>query len=109
MISSDKRVNYLMESSVQNGLKPMFFKNYSLLVVFNAYLRSKCTIPDMYTCNYEGLVVIRSLRTALGLLKEERKKERRKMNNSRGRRFLFTTLETSARFAKGISMLRTIA
>ena len=110
MISSDKRVNYLMASSVQNGLKPMIFKDYSLLVVFNAYLRSKCTIPDIYTCNYEGLVVIRSLRTALGLLKEERKKERRKkMNNSRGRRFLFTTLETSARFAKGISMLRTIA
>ena len=99
-----------MASSVQNGLKTMFFKDYSLLVVFNAYLRSKCTIPDIYTCNCAGLVVIRSLRTALGLLKEERKKERRKkMNNSRGRRFLFTTLETSARFAKGISMLRTIA
>ena len=113
MISSDKRVNYLMAFSVQNGLKPMFFKDYSLLVVFNAYLRSKCTTPDIYTCNCAGLVVIRSLRTALGLLKEERKKERRKkkmkMNNSRGRRFLFTTLETSARFAKGISMLRTIA
>ena len=31
------------------------------------------------------------------------------MNNSRGRRFLFTTLETSAHFAKGISTLRTIA
>ena len=31
------------------------------------------------------------------------------MNNSRGRRFQFTTLETSARFAKGISMLRTFA
>ena len=110
MIGSDKRVNYLMASSVQNGLKPMFFKDYSLLVVFNAYLRSKCTTPDRYTCNCAGLVVIRSLRTALGLLKEERKKERRKkMNNSRGRRFLFTTLETSARFPKGISMLRTIA
>ena len=64
-----------MASSVQNGLKTMFFKDYSLLVVFNAYLRSKCTIPDIYTCNCVGLVVIRSLRTALGLLKEERKKE----------------------------------
>ena len=31
------------------------------------------------------------------------------MNNSRGRRFQFTTLETSASLAKGISMLRTIA
>ena len=77
MISSDKRVNYLMASSVQNGLKTMFFKDYSLLVVFNAYLRSKCTIPDIYTCNCAGLVVIRSLRTALGLL-ERRKKERKK-------------------------------
>ena len=107
IISSDNRVNYLMASSVQNGLKTMFFKDYSLLVVFNAYLRRKCTIPGIYTCNCEGLVVIRSLRTAPGLLKEERR--RKKMNNSRGRRFLFTTLETSARFAKGISMLRTIA
>ena len=53
----------------------MFFKDYSLLVVFDAYLRSKCTTPDIYTCDGAGLVVIRSLRTALGLLKEERKKE----------------------------------
>ena len=83
-----KRVKYLMASSVQNGPKTMFFKDYSLLVVFDAYLRSKCTTPDIHTCDGAGLVVIRSLRTALGLLKEERKKkERRKMNNSRGRRF----------------------
>ena len=73
IISSDKRVNYLMASSVQNGLKTMFFKDYSLLVVFNAYVRRKCTIPDIYTCNCAGLVVIRSLRTAPGLLKEERR------------------------------------
>ena len=59
MISSDKRVNYLKASSVQNGLKTMFFKDYSLLVVFNAYLRCKCTIPDIYTCDGAGLVVIR--------------------------------------------------
>ena len=108
MISSDKRVNYLA-SSVQNGLKTMFFKDYSLLVVFNAYLRSKCTIPDIYTRDRAGLVVIRPLRTALGSSKEDRRRRRRKMNNSRGRRFLFTSLETSARFAKGISMLRIIA
>ena len=76
--TSAKRVNYLMASSVQNGPKSMFFKDYSLLVVFNAYLRCKCTIPDIYTCNCAGLVVIRSLRTALGLFKEERKKERKK-------------------------------
>ena len=101
MIRSDKRFNYLMASSVQNGPKTMFFKDYSLLVVFNAYLRSKCTIPDIYTCNCAGLVVIRSLRTALGSFKKERKKERRrkKMNNSHG---------TSVSFAKRISMLRTI-
>ena len=73
--TSDKRVNYLMASSVQNGPKTMFFKDYSLLVVFDAYLRSKCTIPDIYTYNCAGLVVIRSLRTLLGSFKEERKKE----------------------------------
>ena len=76
--TSDKRVNYLMSSSVQNGPKTMFFKDYSLLVVFNAYLRSKCTIPDIYTYNCAGLVVIRQLRTALGLPKEERRRRRRK-------------------------------
>ena len=90
-----------MKSLVQNGPKTMFFKDYSLLVVFDAYLRSKCTNQDIYTYDGAGLVVIRSLRTALCLSK--------KMNNSRGRRFQFTTLETSASLAKGISMLRTIA
>ena len=55
MISSDKRVNYLMVSTVpQNGPKTMFFKDYSLY----AYLRSKCTTPDIYTCYGVGLVVI---------------------------------------------------
>ena len=81
--TSDKRVNYLMASSVQNGPKTMFFKDYSLLVVFNAYLRSKCTIPDIYTCNCAGLVVIRSLRTALGSFKEERKKKKKKKKKER--------------------------
>ena len=51
--------------------KTMFFEDCSLLVVFGDYLRSKCTIPDIYTCICAGLVVIRSLRTALGSLKEE--------------------------------------
>ena len=91
-----------MKSLVQNGPKTMFFKDYSLLVVFDAYLRSKCTNPDIYTCDGAGLVVIRSLMTALCLSKK-------KTNNSRGRRFQFTTLETSASFAKGIFLLRTIA
>ena len=100
--------------AAQNGPKSMSFEDYSLLVVFDAYLRSQCTTSDVYTCNCAGLIVIRSLRTALGLSKEEerkkeRKKERRKkMNNSRGRRFQFTTLEMSVSFAKGIFMLRTI-
>ena len=49
-----------MASAVQNGPKTsMFYKDYSLLVVFDAYLGSKCTIPDIYTCNGAGLVVIR--------------------------------------------------
>ena len=36
-----------MKSLVQNGPKTMFFKDYSLLVVFDAYPRSKCTNPDI--------------------------------------------------------------
>ena len=32
-----------MNSLVQNGPKTMFFKDYSLLVVFDAYLRSALT------------------------------------------------------------------
>ena len=53
----------------------MFFKEYSLLVVFDVYLRSKCTTPDIYTCDGASLIVIRSLTTALGLLKEGREDE----------------------------------
>ena len=55
----------------------MFFKDYSLLVMFDAYLRSKCTIPDIYTCDGAGLVMFRSLRTALGLFKEERRRRKK--------------------------------
>ena len=58
------------------------------------------------TCVCAGLVVIVSLRTALGSLKEERKM---KMNNLRGRQFWFTALEMSVRRAKGIFKLRKIA
>ena len=64
-----------MKSLVQNGPKTMFFKDYSLLVVFDAYLTSKCTNQDIYTCDSAGLVVICSLRTALCLLKKKKKKE----------------------------------
>ena len=64
--------------AAQNGPKSMFFKDYSLLVVFDAYLGSKCTTSDIYTCDCSGLVVIRSLRTALGLSKEEERKKKKK-------------------------------
>ena len=63
----------------------------------------------MYTRVCAGLVVIVSLRTALGSLKEEEEEERKKktkMNNLRGRRFRFTTLETSVSRAEGIFKLR---
>ena len=59
-----KRVKYLMASSVQNGPKTMFFKDYSLLVVFNAYLRSKCTIPDIYVPRFLATCAISKLRCA---------------------------------------------
>ena len=76
MISSDERVNYLMASSVQNGLKTMFFKDYSLLVVFNAYLRSKCTIPDIHVqlCRFGS----DSFTQDSARLIERRKKEERR-------------------------------
>ena len=56
----------------------MFFAEYSLVAMFDAYPASKCTTQNMYTCVCAGLVVIVSLRTALGSLKEERKKEGKK-------------------------------
>ena len=49
----------------------MFFAEYSLLAMFDTYPANKCTTSDIYTCVYAGLVVIASLRTALGSLKEE--------------------------------------
>ena len=74
------------------------------MVVFDAYLRSKCTTPDIYTCNGADLVVIRSLRPALCLSKEE-EEERRTIRVGGD---FFYHLETSACFAKGIFILRTI-
>ena len=56
----------------------MFFAEYSLLAMFDTYPASKCTAQNMYTRVCAGVVVIFSLRTALGSLKEEeeeRKKE----------------------------------
>ena len=64
----------------------MFFAEYSLLAIFDTYPASRCTTQNMYTCVCAGLVVIDSLRTALGSLKEERKKERRR------RRFAWATI-----------------
>ena len=87
----------------------MFFAEYSLLAMFDTYPASRCTTQNMYTCVCAGLVVIDSLRTALGSLKEEERKKKTKMNNLRGRRFRFTTLETSDSRAKGIIKLRKIA
>ena len=53
----------------------MFFAEYSLLAMFDTYPASKCTTQNMYKRICAGLVAIVSLRTALGSLKEERKKE----------------------------------
>ena len=91
----------------------MFFAEYSLLAMFDTYPASKCTTQNMYTRVCAGVVVIVSLRTALGSLKEEeeerRRKKKTKMNNLRGRRFRFITLETSVSPAKGLFKLRKFA
>ena len=87
----------------------MFFAEYSLLAMFDTYPASKCTTQNMYTRVCAGLVVIVSLRKALGSLKEEERKKKTKTNNLRGRRFRFTTLETSVSRAKEIFKLRKFA
>ena len=87
----------------------MFFAEYSLLAMFDTYPASKCTTQNMYTRVCAGVVVIVSLRTALGSLKEEEERKKTKMNNLRGRRFRFITLETSVSRAKGLFKLRKFA
>ena len=88
----------------------MFFAEYSLLAMFDTYPASKCTTQNMYMRVCAGVVVIVSLRTALGSLKEEEeRKKKTKMNNLRGRRFRFITLETSVSRAKGLFKLRKFA
>ena len=57
---------------VQNA---WFFAEYSLLAMFGTYPASKCTTQNMYTRVCAGVVVIVSLRTALGSLKEEERKK----------------------------------
>ena len=95
------RKGYLKQNGVVCSPKCMSFAEYSLLAMFDTYPASKCTTQNMYMCVCAGLLVIVSLRAALGSLKEEE----RKMNNLRGRRFRFTTLETSVSHAKGIFKL----
>ena len=88
----------------------MFFAEYSLLAMFDTYPASKCTTQNKYTRVCAGVVVIVSLRTALGSLKEEEeRKKTKKTNNLRGRRFRFITLETSVSRAKGLFKLRKFA
>ena len=86
----------------------MFFAEYSLLAMFDTYPASKCTTQNMYTRICAGLVVIVSLRTALGSLKEERRRRRRR-TICVGDDFRFTTLETSVSRDKGIFKLRKFA
>ena len=90
--------------------KCMFLSEYSALLtlMFDTYPASKCTTKNMYTRVCAGLVVIVSLRTALGSLKEERKKT--KIGTiCVCDDFGFTTLETSISRAKGIFKLRKFA
>ena len=60
--------------------------------MFDTYPASRCTNQNMYTCVCAGLVVIDSLRTALGSLKEERKKERKKEEEDEDEQFTWATI-----------------
>ena len=67
----------------------MFFAEYSLLAMFDTYPASKCTTQNMYTRVCAGVVVIVSLRTALGSLKEE---ERKKEEDEEDEQFAWATI-----------------
>ena len=67
----------------------MFFVEYSLLAMFDTYPASKCTTQNMYTRVCTGVVVIVSLRTALGSLKEE---EERKKEEDEDEQFAWATI-----------------
>ena len=70
------RNGYLKQNGIVCSPKCMFFAEY---LMFDTYPASKCTTQNMCTCVCAGLVVIVSLRTALGSLKErERERERKK-------------------------------
>ena len=62
--------------------------------MFDTYPASKCTTQNMYTRVCAGLVVIVSLRTTLGSLKEEeeRKKERKKEEDEEDEQFAWATI-----------------
>ena len=61
----------------------MFFAEYSLLAMFDTYPASRCATQNMYTCVCAGLVVIDSLGTALGSLKEEERKKEEDLREHR--------------------------
>ena len=86
---------------VQNACFSLNTRFWQCLIL----IQQASALPRICTRICAGLVAIVSLRTALGSLKEE---ERRRRNNLRGRRFRFTTLETSVSRAKGIFKLRKI-
>ena len=69
----------------------MFFAEYSLLAMFDTYPASKCTTQNMYTRVCAGVVVIVSLRTALGSLKEE-EEERKKEEDEEDEQFAWATI-----------------
>ena len=74
-------INSAAARGLINGVcspKTMFFEDYSLLVEFDAYLGSKCTTPDIYTCDGAGLVVIRLTQDSARLVERRKKKEERK-------------------------------
>ena len=68
----------------------MFFAEYSLMAMFDTYPASKCTTQNMYTRVCAGVVVIVSLRTALGSLKEE--EERKKEEDEEDEQFAWATI-----------------
>ena len=62
------------------------------MVMFDTYPASKCTTQNMYTRVCAGVVVIVSLRTALGSLKEEEEEERKKEEDEEDEQFAWATI-----------------
>ena len=93
------RNGYLKQNGVVCSPKCMFFAEYSLLTMFDTYPASKCTTQNIYVHARLCWFGSHSFTQDRARLPERRRK---KMNNLRGRRFRFTTLETSVHRAKGI-------